>query len=187
MTKVEENKITNDNLNEEPELIKPKRTKDGAKADGERKPSTKELKEKISELEEKLKEYDDKYLRMAAEYDNFRRRSREEREAAYSTAMADTIAELLPILDNLERAASFDGDKVADGLKMISASVKGTLDKLGVEQFGEPGDTFDPNIHNAVMHDEGDEWKEGEIIDVFQKGYKKGNRIIRFAMVRSAN
>ena len=186
---MEENKSINENTNEEPELIKPKKTK--AEKDGEpkekKKNDTKELEAKIKELEEKIKEYDDKYLRMAAEYENFRRRSREEREVAYSSAMADTVSELLPIIDNLERAASFDGDKVAEGLKMISASVKAALDKLGVEAFGEPGDTFDPNLHNAVMHEEGDEWAEGEIIDVFQKGYKKDKRIIRFAMVKSAN
>ena len=185
---MEENKISNDKLNEEPELIKSKRSKTDAKDEStEKKVTSKELKEKISELEAKIAEYDDKYLRMAAEYDNFRRRSREEREAAYSAAMADTVAELLPILDNLERAADFEGDKVAEGLKMISSSVAGVLEKLGVEQFGKPGETFDPNLHNAVMHEEGDEWAEGEIIDVFQKGYKKGNRIIRFAMVKSAN
>ncbi len=185
---MEENKNINDSINEEPELIKPKRAKASAKSDGaDKKENNQELKEKIAELEGKLAEYDDKYLRMAAEYENFRRRSREEREAAYSSAMADTVSELLPIIDNLERASEFEGDKVAEGLKMISASVSGVLSKLGVEQFGKPGDTFDPNLHNAVMHVEGDEWGEGEIIDVFQKGYKKDSRIIRFAMVKSAN
>ena len=185
---MEDNKIKEEGSNEEPELIKTKKQKASGKAEGqEKKESAKELREKIAELEAKITEYDDKYLRMAAEYDNFRRRSREEREAAYSAAMADTVAELLPILDNLERAAGFDGDKVAEGLKMISSSVASTLEKLGVEAYGQPGDTFDPNLHNAVMHEEGDEWGEGEIIDVYQKGYKKGNRIIRFAMVKSAN
>lgn len=153
----------------------------------EKSPTTDELMTKIAELEAEIKEKDDKYLRMAAEYDNFRRRSREEREAVYSSAMADTIAELLPIIDNLERAAGFDGDKVAEGIKMISASVGSVLEKLGVETFGAPGDTFDPNLHNAVMHEESDDYAEGEIIDVFQKGYKKGSKIIRFAMVKSAN
>ena len=157
------------------------------KSESKKKPSCDELLEKIAKLEEEIKEKDDKYLRMAAEYDNFRRRSREEREAAYGSAMADTVAELLPIIDNLERAAGFDGDKVAEGLKMISSSVTAVLEKLGVETFGAPGDTFDPNLHNAVMHEQSDEYGEGEIIDVFQKGYKKGSRIIRFAMVKSAN
>ena len=145
------------------------------------------LRAEVKRLEGELAELGDKHLRMAAEYDNFRRRSREEKEATYGNAMADTVAELLPIFDNLELAAKFEGDKVAEGLKMISTSIANVLEKLGVEKFGEPGDTFDPNLHNAVMHDEDEERGEGEITDVFQKGYKRGNRIIRFAMVKSVN
>ena len=146
------------------------------------------LRERIAELEAEIKEKDDKYLRMAAEYDNFRRRSREEREATYTAAGADTVSELLPIIDNLERAAAFDdGDKVKEGLKMIASTVSATLTKLGVEAFGNAGDQFDPNLHNAVMHEEDDTKGENEITDVFQKGYKKGNKIIRFAMVKTVN
>ena len=146
------------------------------------------LKAEIEALKAEAKEKDDKYLRLAAEYDNFRRRSREEKEATYGTAMADTVAELLPIIDNLERAAAFDdGEKVKEGLKMIASTVGSSLAKLGVEPFGEAGDKFDPNLHNAVMHDEDDTERENEITDVFQKGYKKGNRIIRFAMVKTIN
>ena len=146
------------------------------------------LKAEIEALKAEAKEKDDKYLRLAAEYDNFRRRSREEKEATYGTAMADTVAELLPIIDNLERAAAFDdGEKVKEGLKMIASTVGSSLAKLGVEPFGEVGDKFDPNLHNAVMHDEDDTDRENEISDVFQKGYKKGNKIIRFAMVKTIN
>lgn len=146
------------------------------------------LKAEIEALKAEAKEKDDKYLRLAAEYDNFRRRSREEKEATYGTAMADTVAELLPIIDNLERAAAFDdGEKVKEGLKMIASTVGSSLAKLGVEPFGEAGDKFDPNLHNAVMHDEDDTDRENEITDVFQKGYKKGNKIIRFAMVKTIN
>lgn len=146
------------------------------------------LKAEIEALKAEAKEKDDKYLRLAAEYDNFRRRSREEKEATYGTAMADTVAELLPIIDNLERAAAFDdGEKVKEGLKMIASTVGSSLAKLGVEPFGEVGDKFDPNLHNAVMHDEDDTDRENEITDVFQKGYKKGNKIIRFAMVKTIN
>ena len=147
-----------------------------------------ELLKKISELEEELKTLNDKYLRMAAEYENFRRRSKEERDATYVNAMADTVKEILPIIDNLERAESFDdAEKVKAGLVMISTSVKGVLDKLGVESYGNVGEQFDPNIHNAIMHDEDESLGENEIIDVFQKGYKKGTKIIRFAMVKSVN
>ena len=146
------------------------------------------LKEEIETLKAEAKEKDDKYLRLAAEYDNFRRRSREEKDATYNVAMADTVTELLPIIDNLERAAAFDdGEKVREGLKMIASTVGTALAKLGVEAFGEPGDKFDPNLHNAVLHDEDDSERENEITDVFQKGYKKGNKIIRFAMVKTIN
>ena len=143
--------------------------------------------DKIAELEKKIAECDDKYLRMAAEYDNFRRRAREEREGVYEAATADTVAELLPIIDNLERAAAFGGDKVSEGLAMVLKSANEALKKLGVESFGAVGETFDPNLHNAVMHEECDDKGEGEIVEVFQKGYKKGKRIIRFAMVKSVN
>ena len=146
------------------------------------------LKAEIEGLKSEAKEKDDKYLRLAAEYDNFRRRSREEKDATYNTAMADTVSELLPIIDNLERAAAFDdGEKVREGLKMIASTVGASLEKLGVEAYGEAGEKFDPNLHNAVMHDEDDTERENEITDVFQKGYKKGNKIIRFAMVKTVN
>ncbi len=146
------------------------------------------IKSEIEELTVEVKEKDDKYLRLAAEYDNFRRRSREEKDAVYGSALADTVSELLPIIDNLERAASFDdGEKVKEGLKMIASSVSSALSKLGVEAYGCPGEKFDPNLHNAVMHEDDDSDRQGEITDVFQKGYKKGNRIIRFAMVKTVN
>ena len=146
------------------------------------------LRERIAELEAEIKEKDDKYLRMAAEYDNFRRRSREEREATYTAAGADTVSELLPIIDNLERAALYDdASKVKEGLVMIAKATGEVFAKLGVEEFGKVGETFDPNIHNAVMHVEDDAFGEGEIVEVFQKGYRKGKHIIRFAMVKSAN
>ena len=146
------------------------------------------LRSEIEALKNEIKEKDDKYLRLAAEYDNFRRRSREEKDATYSSAMADTVSELLPIIDNLERAADFDdGEKVKEGLKMIASTVGASLSKLGVEEFGKPGDKFDPNLHNAVLHDEDDSERENEITDVFQKGYKKGSKIIRFAMVKTVN
>ena len=148
----------------------------------------KKLLEEIEELKAKLAEQEDKYLRMAAEYDNFRRRSREEKDAIYENAMADTVKELLPIIDNLDRASSFtEGDKILEGLVLISKSTASVFEKLGVEEYGKVGETFDPNIHNAVFHVDDDQYGEGEIVEVFQKGYKKGKHIIRFAMVKTAN
>ncbi len=147
-----------------------------------------ELTAEIEKLKAELAEQNDKYLRMAAEYDNFRRRSREEKDAIYETAMTDTISELLPIIDNLERAAMYeDGEKVKEGLVMTAKSAIAVFEKLGVEDFGKPGETFDPNIHNAVFHIDDENLGEGEIVEVLQKGYKRGKRIIRFAMVKSAN
>ena len=154
----------------------------------EKKPDKKELAAEIERLNAEIKEKDDKYLRMAAEYDNFRRRSREEKDSIYETALADTVGELLPMIDNLERASGFeDGEKVKEGLVMIAKATAEVFQKLGVEEFGEVGETFDPNIHNAVLHVEDDSFGEGEIVEVFQKGYKKGKHIIRFAMVKTAN
>ena len=157
------------------------------KAAPKKKKSSK-LEEKIAELEKRLAEGEDKYLRLAAEYDNFRRRSREEREGVYASAVGDAVSAMLPIIDNLERAEAFtDGEKVLEGLKMIKGSVSGALASLGVERFGEVGEAFDPNLHNAVMHEEDDSERDGEITDVFQAGYKKGKHIIRFAMVKTVN
>lgn len=147
-----------------------------------------ELEEEIEKLKGEIKERDDKYLRMAAEYDNFRRRSREEHTACYENALSDTVSELLPIIDNLERATLYnDLDKVRDGLVMIEKSVSAVFEKLGIVEVGKIGEKFDPNLHNAVMHVDDEAFGEGEIVEVFQKGYKKGNKIIRFAMVKTAN
>ena len=147
-----------------------------------------ELLEKIDTLTASLAEKDDKYLRMAAEYDNFRRRSREEKDATYEVAMSDTVSSFLAIIDNLERAACYDdASKVKEGLVMIAKSVEAVFSSLGIEEVGKVGDKFDPNLHNAVMHIDDESYGEGEIVEVFQKGYKKGNRIIRFAMVKTAN
>ncbi len=151
-------------------------------------PSVEELAKRIEDLEALLKEKEDQHLRMAAEYENFRRRSREERESTYTEAVADTVAEILPIIDNLERASLYDDDsKVKEGLIMIAKSVETVFEKLKVETVGAVGETFDPNLHNAVLHAEDEEHGEGEIVEVFQKGYRKGNKMIRFAMVKTVN
>lgn len=179
---MEDNKEINDTVEEAVESIKKKKRSSQSEAE------IKALKEEIEKLTSEAKEKDDKYLRLAAEYDNFRRRSREEKDATYGTAMADTVRELLPIIDNLERANGFDdAEKVKEGLAMIASSISSVLEKLGIEAYGNQGDKFDPNLHNAIMHDEDDSEREGEISDVFQKGYKKGNKIIRFAMVKTIN
>ena len=179
---MEENKMTVTEETAEVKTEEPKEQKKDKKVD------KKELLKEIETLKAELAEKDDKYLRMAAEYDNFRRRSREERDALYETALSDTVAEILPIIDNLERASLYDdGEKVKEGLLLTAKSTISIFEKLGIEEFGEVGETFDPNIHNAVLHVEDESFGEGEIIEVFQKGYRKGKRIIRFAMVKTAN
>lgn len=147
-----------------------------------------EAEEKADAAEKKNAELSDKYLRLAAEYENFRRRTAAERQGAYTDGMGDTLEKILPLVDNLDRAALYeDADKVAKGVAMISRAAADALTALGVEEFGAVGDSFDPNLHNAVMHVEEEGRAEGEITAVHQKGYKKGDRILRYAMVTVAN
>ena len=143
----------------------------------------------ISALETELAEAKDKYLRLVAEYDNFRRRSQKEKEGIYTEATFDVLSGILPVIDNLERAAVAGGDaeQVTKGLEMILRSVREMLQKQSVEAYGAVGDSFDPNLHNAVMHGEDPEKPEGYISDVFMKGYKKGDRVLRYAMVKTLN
>ncbi len=174
----------------------PSDTPDGKK-DGKDTKDVKKLRALIAEMEKKITaaetetaETKDKYLRTLAEYDNFRKRSAKERESIYADATADSVKGLLPLFDNLKQAQQYaDGDpaKVTEGVKMILSSVPDILGKMGVTEFGAPGETFDPAIHNAVMHVEDEEHGEGEILEVFQSGYRMGDKIIRYAMVRVAN
>jgi len=166
-----------------------KETKTDKKSENKKhKAEIEKLKAEVDAEKAKTKEAEDKYLRCAAEYDNFRRRSQKEREGIYSEAKADAIKELLPMIDNLQRATGYtDADKVAEGVSMILGTLPDVLSKMGIEAYGEPGEQFDPNIHNAVMHEENPEKGENEIVAVFQQGYRMGDKIIRYAMVTVAN
>ena len=147
-----------------------------------------ELEAKLADAEKATAEQNDKYMRMAAEYDNFRKRSAKEKEGIYADAYADALKSILPIIDNLERAVGVEGaDAVAKGLEMTLKGAAEALEKMGVEAFGAEGDQFDPNMHNAMMMVDDESHNEGEIVTVFQKGYKKGDKIIRYAMVTVAN
>ncbi|MBQ6264191.1 MAG: nucleotide exchange factor GrpE [Clostridia bacterium] len=146
--------------------------------------------EKTEQLEKQLEEQKDLYLRLRAEYDNFRKRSQKEKEDVHTTARADVIKNILPVLDNFERAAGNSEASFEDyrkGMEMIYTQFLEILEKTGVESFGEPGDAFDPNMHNAVMHIESEDFGENELAQVFQKGYKIGNTVVRFATVQVAN
>ena len=151
--------------------------------------SSKKTKKEIEALKKSLEDSEEKYLRMLAEYDNFRKRSQKEKEATYADAYADAIKEILPIIDNLERAVGVtEAEKLKQGLEMTLKQFAETLKKLGVEEIpANPGDSFDPNIHNAVMHTEDESKGENEIVSVFTKGYTKGDRVIRHPMVMVAN
>ncbi len=141
-------------------------------------------------LQEELANEHDRLLRVMAEYDNFRKRSQKEKEQAYGDTKASTIGEFLPVYDNFQRAMSVEAndlDSFKKGMEMIFNQYGETLKKLGVEAFGEKGEEFNPNIHNAVMHGEDESLPENSISDVFSTGYKIGDRVIRPAVVKVVN
>ena len=147
---------------------------------------------KESELEKAQKalaQEHDQYLRLAAEYDNFRKRSRKEKEALYTDVKAETAGKFLPVYDNLERALANETSDEAykKGVELIKAELRKIMTGLGVEEFGEAGEAFDPNAHNAVMHVENEELGENVIAQVFQKGFRIGDKVIRHAVVQVAN
>ena len=166
----------------------------GKNEKGEKK-KTKKLEAKIAELEKKLADAenaaadkDSKYLLLAAEYDNFRRRTQKEKEGLYTEAYSDCINSLLPVLDNLYRAVDSQDEKgLADGLKMTVKSYEEALAKLGVEEIKALGETFNPELHCAVFHVEDEQYGENEIIEVLAKGYIRSGKVIRYSVVKVAN
>ena len=143
----------------------------------------------VDPWEEKYNAEHDSFLRLAADYDNFRKRTVKEKEASYGNGKADAIAKLLPVYDNLERALNQPTEDAAykKGVEMTMNELVKIFTSLGVEIFGEVGQTFDPNLHNAVMHIDDEGFEENTISMVFQKGFKIGDKVIRFAMVQVAN
>lgn len=163
------------------------------------KKKVKKLEAELAEVEKALLEKDasfaelnETYLRLAAEYDNFRKRSVKEREGIYTDACCDVLTQILPILDTMERAAQFSTEEDAEtpmgkGLALTLKSFSETLAKLGVTEIEALGKPFDPNLHNAVMHVEDETAGDGEIVEVFMKGYAKGDKVLRYSMVKVAN
>ena len=139
--------------------------------------------------EVKYNEEHDARVRLAAEYDNFRKRTVKEKEQSYTNGKSDAVAKLLPIYDNLERALNQPTEDAAykKGVELTMSELVKIFTSLGVEIFGEAGDVFDPNLHNAVMHIDDESLEENTISQVFQKGFKLGDKIVRFAMVQVAN
>ena len=154
-------------------------------------PETEEIPEstEVNPWEEKYNAERDAHLRVAAEFDNFRKRTVKEKEASYGNGKADAVAKMLPVYDNLERALQQETADAAykKGVEMTMNELVKILTGLGVEIFGQVGDPFDPQLHNAVMHIESDELEENVIAQVFQKGFKIGDKVVRFAMVQVAN
>ena len=189
-----------DEIKEEVKTEEPKieaKEADGKKPEAEKaeekKPEEKKGKEKKEEKKPDLKaEMDtlnDKYLRICAEYDNFRKRSQKEKDSLYGDVKAETLKKFLPVYDNLVRALaqSTEDEAYRRGVEMIMNQFNVTMEKLGVTEIECLGKKFDPAFHNAVMHVEDEEKGENEIVEVFQKGFMMGDKVIRFAMVKVAN
>ena len=158
-----------------------------AKAD---KKKTKKIEDELAKKEAELLEANDKYTRLFAEYDNFRKRTAREKEGIYADAYIDALTQILPVLDNLERAASYgnsDAETLGKGLELTLKSFSETLEKMGVKEIEALGKPFDPNLHNAVMHVDDEAFGEGEVVEVFAKGYARGDKVLRHSMVKVAN
>lgn len=170
-------------VEEEPKKEKKSKPKKEKDKESKKAPDLKESAEKL------VREEKDRYLRLAAEYDNFRKRSQKEKDSLYTDIKVDTLRKFLPVYDNLERAlkqATAD-EAYRKGVEMIMAQFKSTMDGLGVTEIAAEGEKFDPEKHNAVMHVEDESFGENEIVEVFQRGFTLGDKVIRFAMVKVAN
>lgn len=143
----------------------------------------------FGKAQQALAQEHDSYLRLAAEYDNYRKRSQKEKENLYTEIRSETVEKFLPVYDNLERALAQETQDAAfkKGVEMTMNQLVSVMEKLGVESFGAAGDHFDPQLHNAVMHIEDESLGENVIAEVFQKGFKVGEKVVRFAMVKVAN
>ena len=149
-----------------------------------------ELKKSLAAAETLAAEANDKYTRLYAEFDNYRKRTAKEREGIYTEAYADAVCEILPILDNFERALQYkdaDAENMLKGLEMIEKSFADAFAKMGVKEIEALGKPFDPERHNAVMHVEDEAFGENEVVEVFMKGYVKGDKVLRHSMVKVAN
>lgn len=146
------------------------------------------LKDDNKKLNNEVEALKERLLRLTAEYDNYRKRTAKEKEGIYTDACTDVLKEMIPVLDNLERAVSVEGsvEDIKKGIEMTIKGFKTSFDKLGVEEIDATGE-FDPNYHQAVMHIEDESFGANSIAEVFQKGYKRGDKVIRYTVVKVAN
>lgn len=159
--------------------------------------TTEQVDEKVSELEQNIQKKDeeiaslnDKYMRLVAEYDNYKKRTIKEKEALYTSSVCDIVKELLPVMDNLERAMNSFEDKESEhykGFEMVLRQTSDIFTKIGVEEIKAEGETFNPDLHNAVMHIDDDNFGENVVAEQFQKGYTYKDKVIRYSMVKVAN
>lgn len=148
----------------------------------------------LAEKDQKITELTDQYVRLLAEYDNFRRRSRQEKDQLYAQSVTDVVGEWLPIIDNLERAMAISDasenqevKQFSEGLSLVMRQVEKTLEKLNVEKLDPLGESFNPNLHSAVLHIDDDSYAANEIVEVLEKGYARNDKVIRHAIVKVAN
>lgn len=149
-----------------------------------------EFQKALDEIKKELDAAKEAHIRTLAEYDNFRKRTQKEKDSIFTESKATILTQLLPVIDNFDRAAmnsEADFESYKKGVEMMFSGFMDTMKKLGVEPFGEAGEKFDPNFHNAVMHCEDESLEENVITDVFSKGYKLGDKVLRPAMVKVAN
>lgn len=162
-----EAEINNEAEAEEPEVISKKAEKE------------------IQALKDEIAATNDKFLRLAAEYDNFRKRSVKEKSDAYADAYSDAVKAILPLADSLDKGLEFSPDD--EGLKALSKLLTDIFTKMGISEIESDGKEFDPNLHNAIMHEDDENFGENTISQTFQKGYKLGDKVIRHAMVKVVN
>ena len=183
--KMQENDIETTATEAEVDTVKEEAAPKAEKTD---KKKVKKLEEELAAANARAEELNERYVRMLAEYDNFRKRTAKERESVYSDAYLDALTNILPVLDNLERAEGCEeAEALKKGLELTLKSFRDTLAKMGVTEIEAKGQIFDPNLHNAVMHVEDEAYGENEIAEVLMKGYRKDDKVIRYSMVKVAN
>lgn len=181
--------VTPDSKETEAPAAEAAETASDTAAEAVQEPASQPEPDPLAEAQAALEKEHDNYLRLAAEYDNYRKRSQKEKDNMFRDGKASAIEKFLPVYDNLCRALEQETADAAykKGVEMTMTGLVEILKKMEVTVYGEPGDIFDPNLHNAVMHIDDDNYKEGEIVQVFQKGFSLGDKVIRHAMVQTAN
>jgi len=175
--------------NEETENTAPEKETAEAETDTALKAKLLEAEARAKKAEDSAAEANDKYLRLAAEYDNYRKRTGKEREVLYTDAFADAVTALLPIIDNLDRAVVYatDDSELGRGILMMKKQTEEVLAKLKVEEIPSDGEQFDPALHNAIMHEDDENSPENTVSATLQKGYRMGDKVIRYALVKVVN